>query len=216
MATLKLIVILGPDMVNPLSAFERLKLEAQGVKFIGDGKSPVNYEQALKDLSTSKEIGPDTVIYVNARGSVQGGAHNLLLAGAKSTDATVSTVFLETVQNAVTAYARGGNLLSPLKQTPWNGSIVIESSFSGQIYEDLQKPGAINLNRTLLCSANADMMSYGGLSDVSRLLTYTNNLYTFVLKDTKITNSWTIKGPNVPGRGHGHGDRGPGAGGLGA
>jgi hypothetical protein len=73
-----LIVILGPNAPGGESfgsSVDRSMLEvAYDMKFIGDGKSPVDYVAALRQLSNDGSIGPNTVIYIDAYGSVKDGS----------------------------------------------------------------------------------------------------------------------------------------------
>jgi hypothetical protein len=181
MAQYKLIVILGPDMPGP-DAADRAMWERRGVKFIGDGKSAIDYEEAIAKLVEKKSIGPDTVIYVHAHGDLTDGHHTLRLnpmALLLPRMRVESIDVLRALEQNVQAFDANG------EPAAWDGSVVISSRFSERIFEDLKEPGAPKLTIKLGVNSDSGTVSLGaasGLQDVLNLLDCGNNIYRYIAK----------------------------------
>lgn len=150
MARYKMIVFLGPgypyfDRVFADPEFQDWR-KSRGIKIIGDGRSDIDYEGAIAALVEREAIGPDTLIYAQAHGSVENQTHYMRFAAGPKVS---SMEFLNTLQSAVVAYKKE-------VPVPWTGSVVISSCYSGQI---LNEPGASALTRVLAVGADSDKTS---------------------------------------------------------
>jgi hypothetical protein len=198
MSQYQIIVILGPDIPGP-GIDERAKLEALGVKFIGDGISPVDYRASIQELSNQKLIGPNTKILINAHGNVRDGTHYMSLGPqdffAPNGGASESVQVLQDLKEDIQAYDDP----SAPAETEWLGSVVISSCFSGQLLKDINQPGGWTGIKKIAVSSDGDTVSLAPVSfdDIYSLLKSGDNLYWHIADELSRTlNRWAYVGPD--------------------
>jgi hypothetical protein len=213
-----LIVILGPNIPggesyseNPINANHREALEEQGVKFIGDGKSTVDYMTAIKELSAKNQIKPDTIIYFNAHGVVKYDEHYMQMGvdtvstgpsgpGASSPAYVLSTQALARLQSNIKAYDNTSR-----EVVPWIGGVFLSSCFSGQLLQNLSRPDAPKINRKVLANSDNDKVALsltvdgGDLASIECLLRNKMNFYKYIAEDLNIVvNAPELYDPDLP------------------
>lgn len=188
-----MIVILGPGMTGPSADVRASLKKNKGVLFIGDGEFSVDYAAEIARLSERRKIGPDTLIYIHAQGSIVDGKHYLKMghSGSPGGGIVESTNVLQALDN-MTAYKgfRG------TRATAWSGGVVVASSFSDQLLKDLANPDAPELKRTVAVnSAGPEVLDVDLVSNIKFLLKERTTLYQGVTKTLKGMRAWTPWSP---------------------